>query len=281
MKNSKSPGSNVLQLPGAELPGLGMAATAGLGNRIGGSRNELWLCHAYSHGGAPVMLYVKVGLSERAMFVEALCAQIAHCVGLQCPAPFIVTVNPSHVGRARGKPVLAFGAEDQSEKSMARPVFALDVLLPLLVGQKVADLACVFDEWIANDVRSPSDILISPDSQILLIDHEAAIGELVKPDMAVTNWLAARLIEHASPSERALLLHRLRGRLAALQRTRLGDAPQAAQYSQDGVPIYRTLIQFLTQRLQHMDRLLSERVMPEQRYLLSASAGESQIDAAS
>jgi hypothetical protein len=63
------------------------------------------------------------------------------------------------------------------------------------------------------------------------------------------------------------LLRQLRGRLAALQRINLGDAPSVAQYSPDGVQTWRLLLQFLRDRLQHLDQLVSERVIPEQRYL--------------
>lgn len=259
--------SNVVALPGAELPGLGVAATSFAGNRIDGSRNEIWLCPAYGPNADPLMLYVKLGLSTRAMLVEALCAQLAQCLGLDCPTPYIVTVNPRHVGRPRGPHVLAFAAEDVAERSMARPIRAIHKLLEHLRARRVADLACAFDEWIANDVRSPSDILVSPEAHLYLIDHEAALAEGLAPGQPVSNWLAARLVETLSDKERLALLRQLQGRLAALRRVQLDDAPLAAQYSPDGVPIYRALLQFLRLRLAHLDRLLSERIIPEQRYL--------------
>lgn len=150
---------------------------------------------------------------------------------------------------------------------MARPVQDLERLLQLLQHRKVADLACVFDEWVANPVRSPSDILVSPDANIYLIDHEAALAEDQFPDQPATNWLANRLIQGLTDKERIALLRQLRGRLAALHRVELEDAPNAAQFSVDGVTIWRTLLQFLRDRLGHLDRLISERIVPEQRYL--------------
>ncbi|MBB6562132.1 hypothetical protein HNP48_004841 [Acidovorax soli] len=213
------------------------------------------------------MLYIKLNLSTRAMMVEALCAQLAQCVGLDCPDPYLVTVNPIHVGRPAGSKILAFGALDVSSKSMARPIRALEMLLDLLHRLKVADLACAFDEWICNDVRSPSDILVSPESRIFLIDHEAAIGEGLEPGVALTNWLAQRIAEGMTLEERATFLRKVRARLAALRHASLGAAPLAAQYSQDGVRIYESLVQFLEDRLLHIDRLVSQRFLPEQRYL--------------
>lgn len=266
-KQYTSKSGQVVAFPSVDLPGLPVAATAGHGNRIEGSRNEIWLCPAYSPGPEPVMLYVKLGLSTRAMLVEALCAQVAHCIDLETPAPYLVTVSPHHVGRPPGKPALAFGAEDLSERAMARPLRALDLLLELLRRRKVDDLVSVFDEWIANDVRSPSDILVSPESRLYLIDHEAALAQSLHAGQSVTNWLADRLLVGLSDSERALLLRKLRGRLAALQRVRLTEVPLAVQFTPDGVAVYQTLLHFLRDRLAHLDRLMSERVLPIQGYL--------------
>lgn len=258
--------NNVVALPNAELPGLPVAATSGTGNRISGSRNEIWLCPAYSNG-EPVMLYVKLGLSTRAMLVEALCAQIAQGLKLGSPTPFIVTVNPKHVGRAPGSSVLAFGAEDLCERSMAKPLRNLETLLALLRSHKIADLVTVFDEWIANDVRNPSDILVSPEARLYMIDHEASIADGLRPDQEVTNWLAGRLLESMSDTDRIMFLRQLRARIAALHRVSLTAVPLATQYSPEGVQLYETLLQFLRTRLHHLDELLSRRVMPEQGYL--------------
>jgi hypothetical protein len=261
---------NVRELRPNHLPPIGIAATAGTGNLISGSRNEIWLCPAFNHHHEPVLIYLKLGLSTRAMMVEALCAQLAQCIGLDTPPPYLVTVNPRHVGRTAGPSALVFGAEDVATRSMARPMRALEPLLDLLRRMKIDDLSCAFDEWIGNDVRSPSDILVSPESRIYLIDHEAALAEEMDVDASVTNWLAQRLVEHLDVDGRVALLRRLRGRIAALHRVALGPVPLAAQYSQDGVPIYAALVKFLVERLAHIDRLLSRRVLPEQGYLAPA-----------
>ncbi len=275
MGNGSSSGSKsrVVRLPQTELPGLAVASTCGLGNPIHGSRNEIWLCPAYGPDAQTVMLYVKLGLPTRAMLAEVLCAQIAHCLGLETPLPYLVTVAPHHVGRERGTAIrLAFGAEDLSERAMARPIRSLDLLLDLLRKRKIEDLVAVFDEWIANDVRSPSDILVSPEARLYLIDHEAALGQHVAPADEVTNWLAGQLLTGLDTRARSQFLRRLRGRLAALHRVQLGEPPVALGFAQDGVPLYRALLQFLAERLGHMDRLISRRVMPEQGYLVESPA---------
>lgn len=260
------PRSNVVGLPPNPLPALRVAATAGTGARMSGSRNEVWAFRGYSEG-EPVRLYVKLGLSERAMMVEILCAQLATCLGIGASSPYLVTVNPRHAGRAAGAPVLAFGVEDLSDRLAARPIHSLELLFEMLDRLKVADLACAFDEWILNDVRSPSDILVGTDANVYFIDHEAALDARHPPTATATNWMADRLLERLQRDDRPAFLKKLRARLAALHRLELGQVPSAVQFSQDGVRIYTELLAFLRERLQHLDRIASERVLPQQRHL--------------
>lgn len=260
------PRSNVVALRPNPLPALRVAATAGTGARVAGSRNEVWAFRAYSDG-EPVRLYVKLGLIERAMMVEILCAQLATCLGIGASNPFLVTVNPRHAGREAGAPVLAFGVEDLSVRSAAKPIHSLNVLFDMLERLKVADLACAFDEWILNDVRSPSDILVGTDANVYFIDHEAALDARHPPGAVATNWLADRLLERLPRNDRPGFLKKLRARLAALHRIELDQVPSVVQFSQDGVRIYGELLAFLRQRLEQLDRIVSERVLPEQRHL--------------
>lgn len=259
--------TNVIPLPSLQLPHIGVAATCGQGNKISGSRSNIWFCPAYGPDSQQVTLYIKIGMTHRAIMVETLAAQVAQAVGLPTPDPYIVTVKPVHVGQMGTKNLIAFGTLDVSTRAMARPARCLDQLFALLEKLKLADLACAFDEWIANDVRSPSDILVCPESRLYLIDHEAAMAEGVEPDAALTNWLAAKLMQGLTDDERALLLRRLRGRLAAFRRVSFDAMPLAAGYLQDGTAMYQSLVDFMIARLDHLDRLLSQRVIPEQMYL--------------
>lgn len=258
--------SNVVALRPNPLPALRVAATAGTGALVHGSRNEVWAFRAYCEG-EPVRLFVKLGLSERAMMVEILCAQLASCLGIGASQPYLVTVNPRHAGRPAGAPVLAFGVEDVSDRSAAKPIRSLDVLFEMLDRLKVSDLACAFDEWILNDVRSPSDILVGTDGQVYFIDHEAALDLRHGPGAVATNWMADRLLQRLHRDERPAFLKKLRARLAALHRLELDQVPSAVQFSQDGVRIYTDLLSFLRHRLEHLDRIASERVLPQQRHL--------------
>ena len=181
--------NNVRALPGAELPGLPLASTGSLGGLMKGSRNELWRCPAFTSHGDGLILYIKPALNQRAMFIEALAAQLGQCLNLPCPNPYIVTVNPAHVGKPKGPKFLAFGSEEANERGMAYPIRDLERVIELLDKLKLSEAVCAFDEWIANSVRSPSDVLFDPEGRAYLIDHEGAMEGHVQPDSQVTNWL--------------------------------------------------------------------------------------------
>lgn len=269
--HSKSKGK-IVQFPSLFLPHIGTASVNGSGNRISGSRSDIWLCPAYGPDGQSLLLYVKIGLSDRAIMVEALAAQVAQAIGLRTSDPYIATVRPSFVGKSGSKNLIAFATLDLSTKAMARPVRNLGILFELLNKHKIADVACAFDEWVANDVRSPNDILVCPESGLYLIDHEAAMAENVMPDESITNWIAGQLIGSLSEKERLLLLQRIRGRLAAFRRVVFHDSPLlAVSYIQDGNAIYQRLVAFLIARLEHLEQLLSQRIFPEQLYLNAGS----------
>jgi hypothetical protein len=213
------------------------------------------------------VLYVKPKLAPRALLVEALAAQVGQCIGVSCPDPYIVTVNPVFVGAARGKHLVAFGSAQVGSRGLARPIHDIEAMMTTLERLGLTPAACVFDEWIANPVRGPGDIMFDPEAGAAFIDHEAAMDPLTAPDTAVTNWLAARVLDRIAPGKRPELLKAIRARAASAHRAQLGQVPSVVQIAQDGVVIYRSLLKFLADRLDHLDRLLSLRILPEQGYI--------------
>lgn len=259
--------SNVVPLRAAEAPLLGMASTSATGRRLAGSRNEVWLCEGYTHAAQGIVLYVKPGLSTRAIMVEALAAIVGQCMGLPCPDPYIVTANPRHIGRPAGRKLVAFGSEQMGTSGTVFVVKNLDAMLQFMDKQKITEAVCAFDEFIGNGVRSPSDIVFNPSRGAAIIDHEDAMQASTRPDQAVTNWLAERVMQRTTADQRHLLLKKLRAKAQLAQDGQWDMVPAPVQFDQDGVPAYNQLLEFLRQRLVHLDRLLSTRVLPEQPYL--------------
>jgi hypothetical protein len=257
--------TNVVPIRSGSLPGIGVASTASAGTRLAGSRNEVWQCAAYGSDGRGRVLFVKPALGLRGILIEILCAQVGQCMGLPCPTPFIVTANPTHIGRPPGKKIIAFGSELVGRLGFV--VHDTDVLLRELDRQKMMETLFCFDELIANGVRGPRDIVFDPTAGAVIIDHEGAMGSDVLPGDAVTNWIADRVLERTEQRHLPLLLKRLRAKAAALNEVQLGPIPSAVQFEQRGVVTYTELLEFLRARLGELDRLLSQRVLPQQSYV--------------
>lgn len=259
---------NVVTLPSVDLPFVGVAASASTGERIDGSRSEVWLVQCYDQQHQGRMLYVKPALTQHAMLVELLCNQVARCMRLPCPEGFLVTLRPNHVGRPRSpQMMLAYGCEQVGTHSKARPIRNVDVMLRMLDKLRLTHPLAAFDELVANSVRSPADVLFDPHGGAAIIDHEGAMEMLDRPEMEVTNWLAQRIIERTPAENRNEVAKVVRASAANAYRMKLMDPPLAVQFAQEGVEIYTTLFNFLHNRLQELDRLISQRFDPQQGYL--------------
>ena len=259
--------SNVVAFPAANLPEIRSASIHSPGVLVSGSRNDVWLCPAFS-GSDDLMLYVKPKLNVRQIVAELVAAQVGICMGLPCPQPYLVAVASHNVGGQRGAPArMCFGSEQVGRRSLARPVRSVPLMLEMLRKAKHAEGATVLDEWIANSVRGPGDMVFDPEGAVWLIDHEGALESGVAPDVAVTNWLASRLSEELSATERIALLEALRARTVGAHRAALGSPPPDLMRLQDGTRIYHEVVKFLHDRLAHLDYLLSHRLLPEQAHL--------------
>lgn len=256
--------SNLVILHPTTFPEIRAASVHSPGERISGSRNEVWLCPAYS-GSTTLLMYVKPFLGIRQIVAELVGAQVGLCLGLPCPPPFLVSVAPHHVGGPRGGQArLTFGAQHVGPASRAFPVRSLSVMLEMLKKTRHAEGTCLLDEWIANAVRGPGDILFDASKAVWLVDHEAAFDPNVRPDEAVTNWLANELAQGLNRTQRADFLARLAAKLRPVADSRLGRMPPELQAAERGPEAYRAVIEFLEARLNHLGDLLSKRMLPEQ-----------------
>ena len=258
--------TNVIPIRRGSLPGIGVASTSSEGTRLSGSRNEVWQCPAYDSDGKGRILFVKPALGLRSILVEVLCAQVGQCMQLPCPTPFIVTANPTHLGRPPGKKIIAFGSELVGRLSF--PINDTDILLRELERQKIADTLFCFDEFIANSVRGRA---IGFTDQIRAFTQSPYVFTSFKNAHRYARYKdeeATYLLVRADPgADRSALLKRLRAKAAAISELQLGPIPSAVQFDQGGVSAYTELLEFLQARLGELDRLLSQRVLPQQSYV--------------
>lgn len=218
------------------------------------------------------MLYVKPQLSTEQTVAEILAAQIAIGLGLPCPQPYLVSISPHCVGRPRGPALTAFGSEQVGPRGLAVPVRSRDILLEMLSALKIAEAVAVLDEFIANDVRGPGDIVFDPANSVWLIDHEAALRSNVTPQAAVTNWLGDRLRERTDFHHRDALLSAFRAQAVKVRKLQIGPVPGFLEKLHGGKDSYLRALEFLHNRLSSLDFLLSQRALPEQQYLHEPNA---------
>jgi hypothetical protein len=265
------PSSKVVVLRSGSLPGPGLASVPSSGRLLSGTRSEVWLCQAYDANAQGLVLYVKPKLALRAVFVECLAALVGQCIGLPCPDPYLVTVKPQFVGRPPGKQLLAFGSVQAGGRGIAQPIRSVDDMIETLEQLGLSHAACVFDEWIANPVRGPGDVLFDAELGAVFVDHEGAMEASTAVDTSVTNWIASHVIARTPPGKRLQLLKAIRARAVAAHNVQFGQPPSVVQLDQDGAATYQALLQFLKERLAQLDKLLSCRILPDQAYLSPAS----------
>lgn len=258
--------TNVVELRRVNLPDIPHASVCSPGQRVNGSRNEVWLCPAYS-GSYTVMLYVKPALKLRQVVAEIVVAQVGRAMGLPCPQPYVVSVSPKSVGRPQGKSMLAFGSEQAGHMGMATPIRSLSLMMECLEKTKHSHGTAVLDELVGNSVRGPGDVLFDPQGAVWLIDHEDALREDLAPDEAVTNWLAAQMLQRCDANARQSLLAALRAVATKARTLSLKHQPDALSPMKSGPETYQEVLDLVAQRLEELDRLLSQRILPEQGYL--------------
>lgn len=259
--------NTVVSLPRLTLPELRTGSVHSPGQRLRGSRNEVWLCPAYC-GADEHMLYVKPNLTVRQVVAEVVVAQIAIGMGLPCPQPFLVSVAPHCVGRPRGRALVAFGSEQVGPRGLATPIRSRDIMLEMLRKLKLSEATTVLDEFVANDVRGPGDVVFDPMGSVWLIDHEASLPKGINHDTSLTNWLGDRLRDDTEPHKRVDLLSALRAQAIKVRKLQLGPTPASLDRLVGGKDSYNQALEFLHNRLTALDYLLSKRALPDQGYLL-------------
>ena len=213
------------------------------------------------------MLYVKPALTLRQVTAELVVAQVARGMKLPAPQPYLVSVAPHCVGRPRGRAIMAFGSAQVGPRGLASPVKSLDLILRMLQKAKVAEGTAVLDELTANDVRGPGDVLFDPEGHVWLIDHEAALRKGLDPAQTLTNWVADRLKADYDQGDRAPLLTGMRAQAIKAYNLHMHGAPDELQHITGAIEAYEQVLKFMHSRLGHLDRLMSERILPEQQYL--------------
>ena len=130
-------------------------------------------------------------------------------------------------------------------------------------------LAIAFDEWIANDDRTPSNLLFRGASEFVLIDHGDAIPSGLAPDGASTTNLLARLAySDVSRDEELAAVRRVQQAATAFSRVDMAAIENASLAgSWDPDAMLQECCRLLTDRLPNLPDLIARRFGDPQQNL--------------
>lgn len=236
------------------------------------NRNPTWRAHI-RYENQTKAAFVKL-IPPRAIFVECACALLGRSLGLPIPKPAIVLITSESLDCfAEGQHVLAYGSEDVRHPSFLR-MFSddYDHAFELLSQHpKLLDIS-LFDEWIANSDRNMANMLYGGSNDIFFIDHELAVPEDLESNCAAEdNQLLRVCYSEVSEFEK----HRIKKQVVSSLLPSYEDVPFALLSEKASATSYLDecdvveVIQFLTQRLQHLKNLFDERIKISQRDLVN------------
>ena len=145
--------------------------------------------------------YVK-DIKKEQVAKELLLAVIAKEIGLPITQACLVSVSPNKLPNNTARKFI-FGLED------AR---ALPISNRITLGKKIANwplflLCAVFDSWIGNDDRLPSNLLFNEKDGFYLIDHGDALKKPITKDTVTKNNLILYYKESTNLNPQLLLNH--------------------------------------------------------------------------
>jgi hypothetical protein len=211
--------------------------------------------------------YVKM-IPARLVYAEVLASLLGRALGLPIPLTIPVYAKGQTVGITSAH-VLCVASLDCGATPISR-IARLDDVNNLLHKWTHIRTAIVFDELIANADRNLRNILMGADGKIWLIDHEEALRDpLTVAHKNIQNYLLKRLSEDLNKFELRRTAQRLHEESIALgsidfSARALDSMPESCQASGGYVD---AVVEFLTDRIQHMPKLLESGLGLSQTHL--------------
>ncbi|EHZ2549489.1 HipA family kinase [Vibrio vulnificus] len=236
------------------------------------NRNPTWRAHIRLQNETKVA-FVKL-IEPRAIFVECACALLGRALGLPIPKPLVVLITSESLDCfSEGQHVLAYGSEDVKHPSFLR-MFTddYDSAFELLSKHpKLLDIS-VFDEWIANSDRNLANMLFGGKDDIYFIDHELALPKTLNCDEAADdNQLLRLYYSETSEFEKYRIKKQLSTDLFPAYKgvpcALLSQKSHAEKYLDENDVC--SVVEFLTERLEHLNRLFDDRIKLTQRDLVN------------
>ena len=199
---------------------------------------------------------------------EVLCNLLAQMVGIPVPRPCILDIRQTELSES-GEPFV-FGTRYEGYSDLLQRTRESPTAVDRLVGWPSFLVSIAFDEWIANEDRTLSNLLFAGRREFLLIDHGEALPNHMDKGTKFRNGLARHLIASEARTPRQSLAQRVKDSCTGFCQLNYGQLETAALLGAwKGNPEFGECMRLLQDRVNELPALIEEEFHVGQAQLLA------------
>ena len=199
---------------------------------------------------------------------EVLCNLLAQMVGIPVPTPFVLDIRESELWD--GAEPFVFGTRYVGYRDLLQRVRQSPTAVDRLVSWPSFLASVAFDEWIANEDRTLSNLLFAGRREFLLIDHGEALPNRMNEGTKFRNGLARHLIASEPRTPRQSLAQRVKESCAEFGQLDFRQLEIAALLgSWNGNPEFGECLRLLRDRVNELPALIEKEFQVGQAQLLA------------
>ena len=221
---------------------------------------------AYTTAGIAPVAFKRI--PHHQLVREVLCNLLAQMVGLPVPTPCVLDIRESELWDGEESFVFATSYEGHSDL-LQRARLSPTVVSRLVRWPNFLEMIA-FDEWIANEDRTLSNLLFAGGREFLLIDHGESLPNYMSKGTKFRNGLARHLIASEPGTTRQSLAQRVKDSCAEFGQLDFRQLETAALLgSWKGNPEFGECVRLLQDRVNELPALIEEEFQVGQAQLLA------------
>lgn len=222
----------------------------------------------WAHTTAGIVSVAFKRIPHHQLVREVLCNLLAQMVGIPVPTPCVLDIRESELWD--GKEPFVFGTSYEGHSDLLRRARLSPTVVNRLVRWPSFLAAIAFDEWVANEDRTPSNLLFVGGREFLLIDHGEALPNYMNKETKFRNGFARHLIASESGTPRQSLAQRVKEACAEYGQLDFRQLETAALLgSWKGNPEFGECVRLLQDRVNELPALIEEGFQVGQAQLLA------------
>lgn len=199
---------------------------------------------------------------------EVICNLLAQIVELPVPTPYVLDTRGSDWDD--GEHPFAFATDYEGYSSLLGRARQSPSTVQRLAGWPKFHATVAFDEWIANDDRTLSNLLLAGPRNFLLIDHGESLPNHMSDATKFRNGLARHLVASETSTNPHDLARRVKTACAHFGHANFAQLAAASHSGAwDGTPQFAECLRLLEARLNRLPELIEEEFRLGQGQLLA------------